>query len=174
MNSLVPLTPGVSEETRTVVLPRATWETVWVAGQIERVQPVPETWYDLRKIEGRPTGADIIALLCCPSCRNANAVSRRVTRVSSLGKLSPRFVCGFSTCRFTAEIYLDKYHDKPLYALALENGERIELSYTHADNVKEASRGVAGRVAMGWRIIGIGPAVGYHVQAGSKGSVLIA
>jgi hypothetical protein len=175
MNSSSSSSPTVTlTETQTVVFARAVWETTWVDGKIERVLPIPETWYDLRAVEGRPVGADLVALFSCPRCKNVNAVSKRVTKVTSLGKLVPRFTCGFSTCRFTAEVYLDEFSKKPLYALAMENGKEIELSYTHADNVKEASRGVAGKVAMGWRVISIGRAVGFHVQPGSKGSVLIA
>jgi hypothetical protein len=161
-------------KTETVVLDRATWETTMFEGRLERVQPKPETWFDLRKVEGLPPNSPILALLSCPRCREANALSKSVTRVDGLGKLFPNFVCGFASCRFTAEIYLDKFHDKPLYALALENGERIELSYTHANNVEEASRGIAGKLLQGWRVIGIGPAIGFHVKPGSKGSVLIA
>ena len=172
----MPLLPtsSVEQKTRAIVLARSVWETVLFQERLERVQPIPETWFDLRKVQGLPPGSPITALLCCPLCKQANAVSKSVTRIDGLGKLIPRFTCGFATCKFTAEIYLDKYHDKPLYALALENGERIELSYTHADNVKEASRGVAGRIAAGWRVIGIGPAIGYHVQPGSKGSIVLA
>jgi len=168
----------VSTSTQTVVLPRTEWEVIFseVDGvkSIERVQPIPESWFDLRKIEGLPANVTLLALLTCPKCREVNALAKGVTKIDSLGKLIPNFVCGVSTCKFTAEVYLDKFHDKPLYALALENGERIELSYTHANNVKEASLAVSGKLLSGWRVIGIGPAIGYHVQPGSKGSVVIA
>ncbi len=165
---------AVTQSTETVVLARAEWETVLHEGMLEKVQPIPETWFDCRKMQGLlPTG-NIIALLACPRCRNANAIASNITRIDGLGKMSPRFICGFSTCRFTAEIYLDKFHDKPLYALSLENGERIEISYTHASSVAEASRGIGGKLRAGWRVVAIAPAIGFHVAAGSKGSVLIA
>jgi hypothetical protein len=163
-----------TQQTDTIVLAQADWETVWHEGRLERVKPVPETWYDLRKVQGLPKGYPIQVLISCPRCKDANAVSARVTKISSLGQMRPEFVCGVMACRFRADIYLDKYHDKPLYALALENGERIELSYTHASTVEEASRGVTAKVLQGWRVIGIGPAIGYHVKPGSKGTVLIA
>lgn len=172
------MTQSIAVTQDAIVLARAEWELTFHEDEgesrLERVQPIPETWTDLRKIQGIPKGAGIVALLACPKCREVNALSKHVTRFDALGKLIPTFVCGMAKCKFRNEIYLDKFHEKPLYALALENGERIELSYTHANNVTEASRGVAAKLLQGWRVIGIGPAIGFHVQPGSKGSVLIA
>jgi hypothetical protein len=159
------------EHTLVLVLARAEWETIVVNGKIERIRPVPDTWHDLRKTDGV---SPLFALVACPRCHSPTALAQGKTRLDGLGKLIPTFVCTVAACQFRAELYLDKFHEKPLYALAMQNGERIELSYTHASSVAEASRGVPAKIAAGWAVIGIARAVGYHVQPGSKGDILIA
>ena len=163
-----------AQSDRTVVLARTEWPVVLVEGRIERVQPIPESWHDLRRAGGLPKGSPLFALVACPQCRNPTALAHGKTRVDGLGKLVPDFVCTFAACRFRATLYLDKFHEKPLYALAMQNGERIEISYTHASSVAEASLGVPAKIAAGWAVIGISLAIGYHVQPGSKGATLIA
>lgn len=157
---------------KTIVLPKKDWDFKLHNGQIEQVKPIPESWFDVRPHYISNNGVpQILALVCCPKCKDVNAIASHITKIDVLGKLSPMFRCGFKTCRFTSTIYLDRYNDKTLYALALENGKRIELHYTHASSIEEASKVVDIRK---WRVIGIGPAIGYHVEKGSKGSVLIA
>ena len=114
----------------------------------------------LKEVRNPLDQVGILVLFCCPNCREVNAVSSHISTIDHLGRVIPDFICGIRSCRFHSEVYLDQYHKKTLYALALENGKTIELRYTHANNVAEASRGIDVRK---WRVIGIGPAIGYHV-----------
>jgi hypothetical protein len=162
-NPLVSATVGgIKIEDTTVVLPKQKWDIVVRQGQIEQVKPIPHSWFNIQEVASSHLAVpNVLALLCCPKCKDVNAVAWQINTINSLGKICPRFICGYHSCRYSCEIYLDEYHKKTLYALALEDGKKIELRYTHADNAREASLGVDLRK---WRVIGIGPAIGYHVE----------
>ncbi|MDE2020830.1 MAG: hypothetical protein KGJ13_10885, partial [Patescibacteria group bacterium] len=71
------------------------------------------------------------------------------------------------------KIYLDMYHDKPLWACAVERfvhgNVRPEIIYVHGRNETEARTNLG--VMKQTRIVAIGRAIGYFVQD-TKGEVL--
>ena len=149
---------GIKIEDTTVVLAKKEWPTVIRNGTIEQVKPIPESWFDIRNVV---QNSNFHALVSCPKCKEVNAVAHQVSTIDKLGKICPRYICGYKHCRYSCEIYLDEFHDKVLYAIALQDGKRIQLQYTHAKTVEEASRGIDRRR---WSVIGIGPAIGYFVD----------
>ena len=146
----------ITQHTNTVVFPKATWEIIKDnEGRIDQIKPIPGTWCSIKH-----EIPNLLALFCCPNCKQHTAADLRYSKVNHLGMLTPNFKC--SPCGFIGVIYFDEYHDKPLYALALVNeiNKEIELRYTHADNQVDASKGIDFKK---YSVIGIGRAIGYNV-----------
>jgi hypothetical protein len=138
------------------------WE--WTENSISGV---PGTWHE--RIEGMPKWT--LALICCPN-NHVSILGSQVSKVSSIGKVYPSYQCrpptGHGTCSFHRNAYLDRWNKKPLYACAIERDGKPEMIYTHASTQAEA------RIQLGpgnYRIVAIGPAIGYFV-ADKKGDVL--
>ena len=139
--------------------------------------PVPGTWTKPPAVLKELVGAfgSMLALVSCPKCKGVSALFDGVTEVDSLGKLSPDFT--HQGCDFHRPCYLDRWADKPLYALSFHdraNRMRVETFYTHADTVSEARFALPN--VPDCDLIGIGLAIGVFVdeKADKGGSILVA
>ncbi len=132
--------------------------------------PIPNTWCPVHH-EGDSTRipmmrllkkAGAFAVVCCPSCKTVQVLLEGVHRYDSLGKVNPAFVCA-SKCGFHRTVYLDMLHNKPLYAIAIEEPDgKPEIVHTHARDVLEARK----QLGPGFhgKIVGIAPAIGVFVD----------
>jgi hypothetical protein len=153
------------------------WSFIGESAEDLAFTPVPGTWTKPPEVVkalvsafGKP-----MAMLSCPKCRGVSMLLDQVSEVDELGKLTPDFT--HQGCDFHRVTYLDRWNDKPLYALSFHdraNKMVIETFYTHADNVAEARWGIP-QVADA-DIIGIGLAIGVFVdeKADKTGRVLVA
>jgi hypothetical protein len=155
------------------IFPREDWH--WyidetLASKPFQFQPVPGTWWNIRKAarEGRFLIPKLLlALIGCPSCKQAIAIMSPLSSIDNFGKVTPDVRCGInSKCEYNRQVYLDKWNDKPLYCIVFEDrnlaGELTFVKrYCHATTRAEAIEhyGPAERR----RIFDVAPAVGYKV-----------
>lgn len=123
-----------------VTVTRATWETHPTERGAE-YRGVPGTWHDVRKVKGVPSG--LVALVCCPTCREVFAISSRVHSVRDDGVIQGTVTCTRGTCAFRAVLTLEGWNvKKPLYAVAIERWDGKEwigeMHHTYADSAEEA------------------------------------
>jgi hypothetical protein len=158
------------------VFEKAEWE-MNIDGNI---RPTQGTWM-------RPTHPklkellpkDCFAIFSCPNCGNVSAYRNKFHKVDNLGKvtLSPNVhddrlpTC--RACNFDCIVYLDKFHNKPLYCMSYVENEELKFLYTHATTQTEARRAFGN---MNYNIVGIAPAIGFHIEkekaSDSRGSIL--
>ena len=179
---------------RSVTFASATWDAQDVVGGKLALKGVRGTWQDVRPLreeDGKAPAelarAEIAkavptayrALLCCPSCGTISALVKNVHTFSNRGVVSPTFECSSKVCAFKANVTLEGWNKKPLYAVAIEvtlpNGAIApEIHYTHADTDAEARQQCGSAFPAGsMRIVGCGPAIGFFVND-SKGDALSA
>ena len=171
-----------SIDVRSIVLPRAKWETEQVRGPRgvqTALRPQKGTWYG-HIIRGRERhDVTVIAVIACPSCNRLLFLShspeaakglRMMTgmpvpvahQINHLGKVSPDVRCQHSGCGFHRRVYLDRWlKTKPLYAIAYIEGSsgEIKIDYTHAVDRREAMFHFGPRANC--QIIDMAPAVGH-------------
>jgi len=152
----------------------AVWERKHLDGQIA-YGAIPGTWFRPQDTVILATG--ILALISCPNCKGVSGLNRKIHKVDRFGKLEPNFICPFSInkirCSFNRNAFLDRWNKKPLYAIALEyptlsGGWRAQIEYCHAVNEAEVKKHLG---PGSYRIVAIGPVVGYHVED-KEGKVL--
>lgn len=158
------------------IFPREEWR--WyvnetVSSNQFQFQPVPGTWWNIRKVSKEHHIAipkSCIALLGCPSCHQTLMLIKTVHTIDQFGKVSPDVRCenmhGPQKCQYARQVYLDKWNDKPLYCIVFEDrnlaGELTFVKrYCHATTRAEAIEhyGPAERR----KIFDVAPAVGYKV-----------
>jgi hypothetical protein len=171
-----------SIDIRTVVLPRAKWESTRTADGRLALVPQKGTWH--ARIVRSAHASTVIPMIGCPACGGLLLIShtemtarelRLMTgmpvpvahSIDHLGRISPDILCRHGRCDFHRKVYLDRWNKtKPLYAIAYinmaagEHGE-IEIAYSHSIDVKEA------RMHLGFgnfKIIGAGPAIGFFLD----------
>jgi len=146
------------------VFRRAQWRCVDLS-----IEPIPDTWCPVHP-EGDESRVAVMrvlkrggafALVSCPKCKQPQSLIQGVHKYDSLGKLSPAFICA-NTCGFHRVAYLDRIHQKPLYAIAIEGANGPEIVHTHARDVIEARRQLG--PSFKGKIVGIAPAIGIHVD----------
>jgi hypothetical protein len=156
------------------VFARADWDFQVDASDVLHITPPPPgTWSP--PCEGYETqGPDYdLAWLSCPKCRKIVVLDTRVHSVDARdSRLSPDF--RHQGCSFARRAYLDKWGDKPLYAMAYWQNGSIEKLYTHASTAAVARLELIG-VPDG-DVIAIGLAVGFFVdeRANRNGLILTA
>ncbi len=111
----------------------------------------------------------VLALVCCPKCQKPSILHSRVHKISSLGKVSPSFICkymdGNISCDFHRNVFLDEWSKrKPLYACSVMRNGKIEISYCHANTVLEATVELGLQSDRGARVIAVGRAIGFFVN----------
>jgi hypothetical protein len=157
---------AVAAREREIKLPLGEWETRPTERGPE-YQGVPGTWCDVRKVAGCPKG--LIALVCCPACREVFALSDRVHTINANGRVTNGSVaCTRGTCGFRALLVLERWNKKPLYGVAIERtmpdgSIKAEMHHTHADSKKEAIAQCA-NLGGRYRVVDAAPAVGYFVN----------
>jgi hypothetical protein len=139
--------------------------------------PVPGTWTKPPQVLKDLMGAfgSLLAFVSCPKCKGVSGLFDGVTEVDGLGKMSPDFT--HQGCDFHRPCFLDRWNDKPLYALSFHDRAdkmRVAIFYTHADTVSEARMGIPNVPPQD--IIAIGPAIGVFVDEGAdrSGNTLVA
>ena len=167
---------------RSIVLPRATWDTGICSDGLPTFSPKKGTWH--AHVVRTRSGIIVLPMIGCPACggiltltpdKEAAKLLRLWTglpvpvahAIDRYGKVSPDVLCKHGSCDFHRRVYLDRWSKtKPLFALAyvnLDKGEHgeIEIAYSHAIDAKEA------RMHLGvgnFRTIAAGPAVGFFVD----------
>ena len=158
-----------------VVLPKSTWEfSTPEEGSIhapDLISYVPGTWIErLSWMNPR-----LLAAFCCPNCRGIRYLVKGIHTIDHLGLVKPDISCKNGPCTFHRKVYLDRWNKKPLYASAIErivNGKIVpEIHHTHATTPQEA----AFHLGQGnYKIVAIGPAIGFKVADGKDDTKLIA
>jgi hypothetical protein len=145
--------------------------------QHSKIFQVPGTWTREIHVDGvAPSKASgpVLAFISCPNCKNVLILHSKVHKIDHKCKVTPDFKCNH--CEFHRKIYLDEFHDKPLYACAIEKfeGKRVipEIIYCQGLDTAEARRNL-GVLMPNQKLVAIARAIGF--QAGNKdGSILIA
>jgi hypothetical protein len=152
------------------------WGFVGEAPEELAMSPVPGTWTKPPQVLKDLVGAfgSLLAFVSCPKCKGVSGLFDGVTEIDSLGKLCPDFA--HQGCDFHRQAYLDRWSDKPLYAMSYhdrKNRGAITIFYTHAETVLEARMGIPDVAPQD--VIAIGPAIGVFVdeKADKGGSILV-
>ena len=143
--------------------------------ELSKIFPVPGTWArDLKSTGAKHDGIpkEILAIVSCPNCHNALVLHDRIQKIDHKGKVSPDFHCNH--CKFHRRVYLDEFHNKPLWACAIERFERSkiipEIIYCQGLTESEA-RFNLGNLRNNQRLVAIGRAIGF-MAANKDGSEL--
>jgi hypothetical protein len=145
--------------------------------QHSKIFQVPGTWCREVKVKGQEptkTSGPVLAFISCPNCKNVLILHSKVHKIDSKCRVTPDFKCNH--CEFHRKIYLDEFHNKPLYACAIERfeGSKIipEIIYCQGLNEREARMNL-GTLSRNQKLVAIGRAIGF--RPGNKdGSILTA
>jgi hypothetical protein len=156
------------------VFARADWDFQVDASDVLHITPPPPgTWSPpCEGYESQPPDWDL-AWVCCPACKKIVVLDKRIHKVDAKdSRLTPDF--RHQGCSFARRAYLDKWGDKPLYAMAYWQNGSIEKLYTHASTAVMARLELIG--VPDKDIIAIGLAVGFFVdeRANRNGLILTA
>jgi hypothetical protein len=154
---------------RSLCLPYKDWRFTDQDDQIA-IFPERESWTRIPKeIE---QSAALLALLCCPSCVQVNALHTMKHQIDALGHVRPGFQCATQGCEFNCDLWLDRWNNKPLYAMSYQRGGKVHIVYTNASTQAEA-RMMLGAAAKNSEIIAIAPAIGFFIE-NKEGTLLSA
>lgn len=137
-----------------MVLPLEEW-TLLGAGTELQINGVPGSWCRKPK---RLVAPQMMAMVCCPNCKNISVLHKKVHEIDRFGKVTPDFICKYTGCSFHRKLYLDKWNDKPLYICTIVRAEKAEYEhiFCHARSQAEARLHIGPGV---YTIVAIGLAV---------------
>jgi len=159
----------ISATERSHVLPLKEWRFEDQGASGIAIFPERESW---ARIPKEYNSNDYLALVCCPACMTTCVLSPLVQEIDHLGHVTPGFACVNPECTYSCDLWLDKWNNKPLYAMAVQQKGEIAIYYTNASCQAEA-RMHLGAAAKNSEIVSIGPAIGFFVQD-KEGKVLSA
>ena len=153
---------------RDIILRRAAY---WTVSNGE-LSPIPGSWIipTSDSVVGLPEGVkgnfppSLLALCCCPKCRQAFGLVRGSHNVDvSACRVSPDWMCG--ACGTDGTLYLDRFYQKTIYAMSYihKRSQTVKHLYCQADNVVDAKRqfGASAAHAIGGHIA---PAIGFFIH----------